>query len=310
MHGEAADLVLQVHGVDAAVLVAGGLHVHLVAPLGQLGDGDVHPVGTHGDVALLAQVLALHDLDAVGGEHGLIAHAGGQAEGGVEGPRHGLGRVGVVGVDADVGHLEAQQGAAGLGTQGGDLVKVAGGDVGLGAHPAAAHGVDEGGGDELAQVLVVDTSGGDELHAAEGGGEGLQGGEAAVDVGGEELDHLQPQLHGGGDLRGGDAAGGDGHAVVHAPADDLLVKAGRDDELGPARHGLLALVQGDDGAGPHQHVGAAVGHGLDGVRGGGGAEGDLHDVDAAGEHGLGGGDGVLGVLNDHHRHHAGVPQSL
>ena len=45
-------------------------------------------------------------------------------------------------------------------------------------------------------------------------------------------------------------------------------------------------------------------------RGGGGAEGDLHDVDAAGEHGLGGGDGVLGVLNDHHGHHAGVPQSL
>lgn len=72
-------------------------------------------------MALLAQIGLLHHFDSSGGEDGAVAGLGGKAEGVLKLTGH-LGGSGFVrGVDAHMG----------------DLI--------LGADPAAAHGVDEGG---------------------------------------------------------------------------------------------------------------------------------------------------------------------
>ena len=209
-----------------------------------------------------------------------------------------------------MGHLEAQQGLAAFLAQLGDLVKVAGCNIGLGADPAAAHGMDVGIGNELAHVLQVHAAGGDEFHAAEGTGQGLDGAQAAIDIGGEELQHLQSVLQGHHDLGGGDTAGADGNAVVAAPGHHFLIIAGGDDELGAAFHSQLALLQIHHGAGAHQHFGDLSGHGSDGVGSGSGAEGDLHHVNAAGHHGLGSGDGVLGIFQHHNGNNTGAGHSF
>lgn len=122
-------------------------------------------------------------------------------------------------------------GLPGVQAQLGNLAPVARGNVRLGADPAAAHGVDEGGVDVLSDVVAVHAAGGQELHAHKGSGQILHGLQAAVNIGREELDHFQAVFHGAHDLGGGDAAGGDGDAVLHAVAHHLFAEAGGDDEL-------------------------------------------------------------------------------
>ena len=181
-------------------------------------------------------------------------------------------------------------------------------DVRLAAQPAAAHSVDKRRRQIIAQVLFVHAAGGDEPDAAEGTGQGLHGVQAAIDVGREELDHLQAVGHGGHDLRGGHAAGGHGHIVPHAPVHDLLAEAGGHDEARAHLHRLFALLQGDHRTGAHQHIRALTGHGGDGIRRGVGAEGDLHNVHAAGQQGLRRGDRVIRVFKDHNGNHRRVPE--
>ena len=192
----------------------------------------------------------------------------------------------------------------------GDLVPVTGSDVSLGADPGTADGVDEGSVDELLDVVVVDAAGGQELQTDEGTGQVLQSVQTAVDVGGEELDHLQAMLQSAHDLGGGDAAGSDSDAVGDTVAHDLIGEAGRNDELGAHLDGQLALVQVDDGAGADQNVGAVLGNSLDALGSAGGAEGDLHGVNAAGGHSLCGGDGVLNLVQNDNGDDDGVGESF
>ena len=110
-----------------------------------------------------------------------------------------------------------------------------------------------------ARFLCVHAAGGDELDAAEGAGERLHCAQAAVDVRREELHDLQAVGHRGHDLGRRDAARGDGDVVLHAPAHDLLAVARGDDELCAAGDGLLALLERDDRARAHEHVGAFLG---------------------------------------------------
>ena len=107
-----------------------------------------------------------------------------------------------------------------------------------------------------------------------------------------------------------DAAGGDRDTVVAAPCDSLFIIAGGDDELCAALNGKLALLKIDDRAGADDHIGALLRDSLDGIGSGGGTEGDLHNVNAAGEHRLSSGDSVLRVLKDYHRDNAGLSQSF
>ena len=164
-------------------------------------------------------------------------------------------------------------------------------------------------GEILRKILRVHAAGRDEFDAAEGAGERLHGGKSAVNARREELDDLNTQLHRRHNLGRGDAAGGDGNMVFHAPAHDLFVKAGRDDELRAGFDGLLALLQRDDRARADEHLRAALADGPDGIGSGGGAEGDLHHVDAACDHGLRRRDGVLRMFQHHNGHNARAGKS-
>lgn len=117
-------------------------------------------------------------------------------------------------------------GLPGVHAQLSDLIPVAYGDVRLGADPAAAYSMDEGGVDVLLDVVAVDAAGGQELHARKESGQILHGVQTAVNVGWKELDHFQAVFHGAHDLAGGNAAGGDGNATLHAVTDDLFTEAG------------------------------------------------------------------------------------
>ena len=88
------------------------------------------------------------------------------------------------------------------------------------------------------------------------------------------------------------------------------MKAGGNHELSAAVHRMPALIQGDHRAGPHQHVWTLRSYGPDGVEGGGGAEGNLHNSDTAGKERFCGGNGVLGSVQDHHGHNAAAAQSV
>ena len=206
--------------------------------------------------------------------------------------------------------LLALGGLAGVDAQLGDLLPVAGQNVSLGADPGAADGVDEGSVDELLDVAVVDAAGGQELQTLERTGQVLQSVQTAVDVGREELDHLQAVLQSAHDLGGGDTAGSDGDAMLDAVADDLVGEAGGDDELGAHLDSQLALVQVDDGAGADQNVGAVLGNGLDTLGSAGGAEGDLHRVNAAGGHSLGQRHCVLDLVQNDNGDDDGICESF
>ena len=281
MHGKAAEFLLEIHRDHLLALVLGRGLVERKAVFGQLrrraGDG----VGLDGDVAVLAEVGVLHDLHAASGEVGAVALLHAEAEGRVERAAHRKGLLRVAGVHADVRDLKAERGLARLLAEARDLVEVVRGDVRLGAQPAAADGMDERRGDVLGKVLVVHAAGGDELDAAEGAGERLHRAQAAVDIGREELHDLQTVGHCRHDLRRRDAARGDGDIVLHAPAHDLVAVAGGDDELCAAGDGLLALLERDDRTRAHEHIGALLRDGRDGVGCRRRAERDLHHVHAA-----------------------------
>ena len=151
-----------------------------------------------------------------------------------------------------------------------DLVPVAGNDISLGADPGTADSMDEGSVDEFLDVVIVDTTGGQELHGAEGSSQVLQSLQTAVNVGGEELDHLQAVLHSSHDLSGSNAAGSDSNAVLNAVANDLIGEAGGNDKLSTHLDGQLALIQVDDSTGTDQNVGAVLGNSLDALGSAGG----------------------------------------
>ena len=246
----------------------------------------------------------LHDLDAIGGKDGGIAFLDGQAERLIQLLADGRRRRGIFAVDADVRDLKAERGASRLLAERGDLFKIARRDVRLRADPAAADGMDERRGNELADVLAVDATGRDELDPAERAGQGLHGGQAAIDAGREELHDLEAELHRGHDLCRGHAAGSHGDAIVHAPADDLFVKAGRNDELCAALDGFFALLERNNGARADEHVGAVFGDSLDGIRSSSRAERDLHHVHAAGQQRLRRCHGVLCLIQYDNRHNS------
>ena len=172
MHGKAADLVLEVNSLDV-VLVLDGVHIQLVAAALHLGDCGDHLVGADGDVAVRALEHGLHDLNAGGGEVGGVALLDVEIESVVESLADVQRSVGIGGVDTDVRDLKAKQSLACFLAQRGDLIEVAGCDIGLRADPAAADRVDVRGGYELGQILGIDAAGRDKLHAAEGACQGL-----------------------------------------------------------------------------------------------------------------------------------------
>ena len=159
--------------------------------------------------------------------------------------------------------------------------------------------MDEGSVDIFLDVRSIDTAGGQELQTHKGSGQVLHGIQTAVDIGGEELDHLQTMLQSGHDLGGSDAAGGNGNVVFYTPCHHLFAVAGGNDELGAHFHCQLALLQVHDGAGTDQNIGAVFSNSADGFRCAGGAEGDLHGVNTAGSHGLGSGDSILDLVQNH-----------
>ncbi len=80
-------------------------------------------------------------------------------------------------------------------------------------------------------------------------------------------------------------------------------KPGRDGELRAAGiDGLQQLFRVQNRAGAHQHLRELFANVADGWLGGGRAEGDLHDVEAAGEERFGKRDSVFRVVNDHDGH--------
>ena len=164
--------------------------------------------------------------------------------------------------------------------------------------------MDERRGDKLADILPIHTTGRDEFDPAKGTRECLHRGKTAIDAGREELHDLEAELHRGHDLCRGNAAGSHGDAIVHAPADDLFVKAGRNDELCAALDGFFALLERDDGARADEHVGAVFGDSLDGIRSSSRAERDLHHIHTAGKQSLRRRDRVLCIVQHDHRHNS------
>ncbi|MPM13514.1 hypothetical protein SDC9_59871 [bioreactor metagenome] len=310
MHGEAAEFLLQIYGDHRLALVFCGALVQAEAALCKLRRRPGNAVGAHGDMAVFPQIRGLHHLYGGTGEVGAAALFHSEAKGMLKLAADLQRGVRVPGVDAHVGQLKVQRAAAGLRAQGGDAVKAPGGNIRLVAQPASAHGVNKRSGQILAQILCAHAASGNEPDSSEGAGQGFHGGQSSIDAGREELDDLQPVGHSRHDLGGGDAARGDRHAVFHAPCHDLFAVAGGYDELCSRFHGGFALLQRYHRACAHQHIRAPFRHGGDGVPRGGGAEGDLHDIDASGQHGFRGGNGVSRVLKNHHRNHAGLMQSF
>ena len=103
---------------------------------------------------------------------------------------------------------------------------------------------------------------------------------------------------------------GDGDVVLHAPAHDLLAVARGDDELCAAGDGLLALLECDDRARAHEHVGALLRNGRDGVGCRRRAERDLHHVHAARKQRLSSRHRIRRVVEHDDGHHCRVIESF
>ncbi len=261
-------------------------------------------------MAVFAEIRTLHDLHAAAGKVGAVALLHAEAEGRVKRLAHSERLVRIGGIHADVRDLKAERGLARLLAETRDLVEVVRGDVRLGAQPAAADRMDERGGDILGEILVVHAAGGNKLDAAERTGERLHGRQTAIDVSREEFHDLQAAGHRLHDLGRRHAAGRYANTVLNAPDHDLLVEAGGDDELCAARDGILALLERDDRARAHKHIGALLGDRLDGVGGRRRAERDLHHVHAAREQRLSGRHCIRRVVKHDDRHHRGVKKSF
>ena len=239
MHGKPAEFVLQVHGDHPLTLVLGCLHVAHEALLLQLRNGKRNGIRADGDVTVLAEVHGFHDLNTVGGEVGGIALLHAERKRLVQLLADSQRVLAVFTVDADVRHFKAERGRSCLLAKLRDLLKITRRDVRLRADPTAADRVNKGRGDELADVLTIHAAGRDKLDPTERAGQRLHRGQTAVNAGREELHNVQSQLHGCHNFGRGHAAGRDGNAVFHAPADDFLVKARRNDKLRAALDRLL-----------------------------------------------------------------------
>ena len=119
----------------------------------------------------------------------------------------------------------------------------------VGAHIAAAAGRNHGSGCILSQILEADAAGGHDLEHGEGSCHGLDLGQAAALLGGEELQHFQAQTVGGMIVGGGGAAGEAGDALFLAVFHDLNVQTGGDDELAAGGNGLVHHLGGQHRAG-------------------------------------------------------------
>ena len=261
-------------------------------------------------MALFAQKLRVHYLNAGAGKVGGIAHLGFKAESVLKPSTGGNGLLSAVLIDPHMPQLVTQHFGAGLFAEGCNFVKIMGCNVRFCTDPATAYGVDKGGGDNLTAIFCVYAAGGDKLYGAEGTGQRLHGIQAAIDSGREELHHIQPQLHGRHDLAGRHAAGRNGNVVLHTPSHDLGIKAGAYNKLCAAGHGLFALLQRHNGAGAHGHLRAVFRHQRNGLRRTRRAEGDLHHARAAGKKRLGRGKRVVGILQNHHGDQAGRCQFI
>ena len=78
---------------------------------------------------------------------------------------------------------------------------------------------------------------------------------------------------------------------------NCFIQAGRHAELRADINRALHLFRRQERAGANGHVGNFLADALDGLGGGGGAEGDFHDFQSAGEQRLGQWHGVLGPVN-------------
>ena len=103
---------------------------------------------------------------------------------------------------------------------------------------------------------------------------------------------------------------GNSDAVFNTPANDFVGEAGRNDKLCAHLNSQLALVQVYDGACANQNVGAVLSNSLNALGSAGGAEGDLHSVDAAGSHSLSQGNCVLNLVQNDNGDYDGVCQSF
>lgn len=305
MDSEAAELFLQIDGLDdvGVLLVTGDIlvvvefHAHGL----QLVDGALHGVGADGDVAQLAQLGIVVALDADAGEVGGIAGLVGEAEqlgeqlSGLGGLLTGLA------VHAHMTDLEAQHGVDGLAAQTGDLVPVLGlnevGAVLALEHPGAADGGDLVEAQVLVDILGRDAAGAHPLQVLVGAGAVLQEADAAVGLGGEELQNVQTHADGLLHLAQSGGAGDHQTALVDDVLGQLGDEAGGDQEGAASGQSAVSLLVGDDGAGAQQHLGDLGGDGLDGILSGGGAEGDLGGGQTTGDQSLGQGNGLGGIID-------------
>ena len=143
MEREAAEFLLEIDRDHLLSLVLGGSLIECKAVFGQLCRRAGNGIGFDRDVAVLAEIGALHDLHTAAGKVGAVALLHAEAEGRVERAAHRKGLLRVAGVHADVRDLKAERGLARLLAEARDLVEVVRGDVRLGAQPAAADGMDE-----------------------------------------------------------------------------------------------------------------------------------------------------------------------
>ena len=100
----------------------------------------------------------------------------------------------------------AGDGIGGRPAEGGDADEIAGGDVFLPAEPAAAYCVDERRGSVFCDILAADAASRDEFDLTERARQRFHSAQTAKNIGREELDDAQTELHGPHDLAGGGAA--------------------------------------------------------------------------------------------------------
>lgn len=90
--------------------------------------------------------------------------------------------------------------------------------------------------------------------------------------------------------------GGEGEADLVGGGDGFRVESGSEAELGSGVFGAFDLIVVEQGSGADEDFRESFRDAADGFFGGGGAEGDFHDVEAAGEQGFGEGFGGFDVV--------------
>ena len=98
--------------------------------------------------------------------------------------------------------------------------------------------------------------------------------------------------------------------VLEAVVDDGVVIARGDDELGTGLDSALALLEVNHGAGTDEDIGALLGHLMDAIGSGSGAEGHLGGRKATLDQSVGHGNSVLDLLQHDDRHDGRLLQLL